>query len=81
MIKLRKSLKKHSEINNVIHFVKIDFRKLNWVKRFREISKPFLIFYKLKGENLSRYLWAVRPSPQNSAKAKKVGEGATARKS
>ncbi|AFV16883.1 hypothetical protein BTB_c11880 [Bacillus thuringiensis Bt407] len=24
---------------------------------------------------LSRYLWAVRPPPQNSAKAKKLGGG------
>ena len=30
---------------------------------------------------LSRYLWAVRPSPQNSAKAKKLGGGPAARKS
>ncbi|WP_406903826.1 hypothetical protein [Bacillus cereus] len=30
---------------------------------------------------LSRYLWAVRPPPQNLAKAKKLGEGSTARKS
>ena len=30
---------------------------------------------------LSRYLWAVRPPPQNSAKAKKLGGGSTARKS
>ncbi|PEB48650.1 hypothetical protein CON65_16375 [Bacillus pseudomycoides] len=30
---------------------------------------------------LSRYLRAVRPPPQNSAKAKKLGGGSTARKS
>ncbi|SCC52876.1 Uncharacterized protein BTT61001_04101 [Bacillus thuringiensis] len=30
---------------------------------------------------MSRYLWAVRPSPQNSAEAKKLGRGLTARKS
>ncbi|CAM4203562.1 hypothetical protein BAWI5_19905 [Bacillus wiedmannii] len=32
-----------------------------------------MIFYKL----LSRYLWAVRPLLQNSAKAKKLGGGST----
>ena len=30
---------------------------------------------------LSRYLWAARPSPQNSAEAKKLGGGPAARKS
>ncbi|MCU9556287.1 hypothetical protein OE319_22785, partial [Bacillus cereus] len=31
--------------------------------------------------SLSRYLWAVRPSPQNLAEAKKLGGGSTVRKS
>jgi len=31
--------------------------------------------------HLSRYLRAVRPLPQNSAKAQKLGEGSIARKS
>ncbi|MDR4196233.1 hypothetical protein FO504_25910 [Bacillus cereus] len=46
----------------------------NYLFRFIHMPITFLTY-------LSRYLWAVRPSPQNSAQAKKLGGGPAARKS
>ncbi|WP_180232539.1 hypothetical protein [Bacillus cereus] len=38
---------------------------------YAEMHKMFVIFKKIVG--LSRYLWAVKPPPQNSGGAKKLG--------
>ncbi|MBE5106008.1 hypothetical protein IGI01_12045 [Bacillus thuringiensis] len=46
----------------------------------KQLYCPSTVFFHFRGI-LSRYLRAVRPLPQNSAKAKKLGGGSTARKS
>ncbi len=43
-------------------------------------NKKPLVVHTTNGFILSRYLRAVRPLPQNSTKAKKLGEGRAARK-